>query len=532
MKIFKNIFFKYVLLVVFSFLFQILFSKIILFVFFDFLENILFAVALVFPLYFYNSVIYKRFYYYVSYIVFALCLYLETSYYYLFKTFFSSSAIFVTLDSNAEESKEFLNFYIDVPVVIFGCLFLLVVAFMLFKSKMYYNEIPDFSKRTRLKMFFLFLGVVILTRQTTLIRFNLPYLIIKAGIEYHSESKILGDYKNNKLGNFNNVSRISNHEEDEVYVVIIGESTARSHLGIYSYYRETTPKLSSIKDELLIYNDVVSPHAYSVGSLTKILTLGNYENPKGITDGTIIQLLNKAGFDTYWFSNQRPIGIYESMITKIALSSKNHEFITTTVAGDSSILDEELLDLFNEALANDAKKKVIFLHMMGTHHHYEKRYTKAFNKFKDEPKTNFKSEESIAKINHYDNAVLYNDYIISEVISKLDSINKKSFALYFSDHGEEMYSGLNMAGHNEDIYSKQMFEVPFFLWQSEKFKTENDIFFDEDRKYMIDDFFHSLADILSISAKEVDLKRSIFNKGFKERKRIIKDTIHFDTFFK
>lgn len=532
MRIFIIFFLKYFLLVLFSFLFQIVFSKITLFVLFDFLENILFAIALVCPLYFFNNLRYKSTYFNLSYLFFSLCLYLETSYYYLFKTFFSSSAIFVTLDSNSEESKEFLSFYIDAPVIIFGCLFLFVVAVVLFKSEKKYEMIAHYSKSTRLKMFFLFLGVIIFTRQTTLIRFNLPYLILKSGIEYHVESEKIGDYKNNKFGNFSDIIRSSNETEEETYVVIIGESTARSHMGIYGYYRETTPNLSSKKDELLTYKDVISPHAYSVGALAKILTLGNYENVEGISDGSIIQLINKAGFETYWLSNQRPIGVYESMITKISLSSKNHEFLTTTVAGDSHILDEELLKLYDDVINNNVKKKVIFLHMMGTHHHYERRYTEAFNKFKDEPQTNFKSDESFEKINHYDNAILYNDFIISEIISKLDSLKTKSFALYFSDHAEEMYSDLDMAGHNEDIYSQQMFDIPFLLWQSEKFKQENKIAFVEDRKYMIDDLFHSLGDLLDISVKEVDNSRSIFNQGFKERKRIIKDTINYDTFFK
>jgi heptose-I-phosphate ethanolaminephosphotransferase len=48
---------------------------------------------------------------------------------------------------------------------------------------------------------------------------------------------------------------------------------------------------------------------------------------------------------------------------------------------------------------------------------------------------------------------------------------------------------------------------------------------------MIDDLFHSIADLLDISAKEVERSRSIFSHDFIDRKRIIKDTINYDTFF-
>ena len=59
-----------------------------------------------------------------------------------------------------------------------------------------------------------------------------------------------------------------------------------------------------------------------------------------------------------------------------------------------------------------------------------------------------------------------------------------------------------------------------------------DPFINFDRKYMIDDLFHSLSDLLSISSLEVDSTRSIFNRGFKDRKRIILDSVDYDTFFK
>ena len=49
---------------------------------------------------------------------------------------------------------------------------------------------------------------------------------------------------------------------------------------------------------------------------------------------------------------------------------------------------------------------------------------------------------------------------------------------------------------------------------------------------MTDDMFHSIADISNISSDQVDTTRSIFNESFKEIKRIIKDTIDFDSYFK
>lgn len=532
MKGFVKIFLNYFILIVLAFLFECFYSKLSLNTIYNIIENILFAIVIVCPLFFLDINRLKKYYFIISYLFFSICIYLESIYFFLFKTFFSSSAIFVALDSNVDESLEFINFYGNKIILFFSLLILITVVITLLKKGKSDYEKLLITRACKFKILSLFLGILIFLKLSTLIVYNLPYLIIKSCIEYETESEKLGNYKENINGNFNNISRLSKKDEEEIYVIIVGESTSRTHMGIYGYYRETTPELEKRKDELLIYKDVISPHAYSVGALTKILTLANYENPKKTFDGSVIQLINSVGFETYWLSNQRPIGAYESMITKICLSAKKHKFLTTTVAGESKVLDGRLLVEFNKIINNNIKKKVIFLHLMGTHHHYENRYPAKFSKYKAEPVTNFKSKESFIKINNYDNAVLYNDFLLSQVIDKLDSLNTKSFALYFSDHGEEMYDDINMAGHNEDIFSQKMFEVPFILWQSQKFRQEKELFFIEDRKYMIDDLFHSIADLVDTKSDEIDSTRSIFSKYFKERKRIIKDNIDYDEYFK
>jgi heptose-I-phosphate ethanolaminephosphotransferase len=517
---------------VLAFVFECFFKIISWDNYFNVLENFLFAIILTCPLYILSNSKWRSVYFVMAYLFFCFCTYFETAYYYLFSTNFSSSAIFVLLDTNLDEAKEFISFYLDTPLLIFSFIFIISSLFLAFKFRHKEVDSLDFekSKINTIKAMDSMILIYLFLKLTTLIVFNLPYLFIKSNIEYYRESKLLGNYKENKNGNFHNLKRPSN--EEELYVIIIGESNNRINFGLYNYIRQTTPELNKLKEKLLIYNDVISPHVYSVGALTKILTLGNYESPEKVSDGSIIQLINSAGLDTYWLSNQRPIGPYESLITKISLSSKYHKFINTEIAGKSQLLDGELIEEFEKTLNNlKSKENVIFLHLLGAHHDYKNRYPESFNKYKDQPVTKFKSKESFEKINHYDNTILYNDYLISEVIKKTEKLNKKSFVLFFSDHGEEMYNDLNMAGHNEDIFSKNMYDIPFLLWQSEKYKQEEKIAFFPDRKYMIDDLFYSVADLLSISSNETDSTRSIFNRYFKERKRIIKDTIDYDTFF-
>lgn len=220
------------------------------------------------------------------------------------------------------------------------------------------------------------------------------------------------------------------------------------------------------------------------------------------------------------------------MVTKIALSSSKSKFLTTVHGVQNKVMDEKILPELEAFFKDDSSsKKLIIVHLMGTHLSYANRYPENFNVFKDEPFSNYKSEEISKIINDYDNAIRYSDYVISQIIEKTKALNKKSFVLYFSDHGEELYKDFNMAGHNEDISTKDMYDVPFVLWQSDKFKQQKQLTIDLDRPYMLDDLFHSLADLLDISAQEVEEERSLFSAKFKNRKRIILKNSEYDTYF-
>ena len=167
---------------------------------------------------------------------------------------------------------------------------------------------------------------------------------------------------------------------------------------------------------------------------------------------------------------------------------------------------------------------------MGAHFKYENRYP-------DSMKTAFKSIESDRILtqkqliqDEYDRAILNTDYVITEIIKSVKKYAKHSAVLYVSDHGEEL-DDLERLGHNEDFATKSMYDIPFFLWQSEAYKNDSILFFDPNRKYMTDDLFHSLAEILEINANEVDFTRSIFSKYFQSRPRVILNNQDYDIKF-
>ena len=533
MKTLKEIFLKYTIVIAIAFLFDCLFNEISESVFYNLIENILFAKVLVCTHYLFTNKLLNKLFFIISYLVFSISICIETIYYYLFQTIFSSSTVFVILDTNKVEGIEFIDFYINTPIIVFIIIILLAIAMTLSSLKHINFENKTQIKAFKIKMISVLFGILFFFKFSQLIIYNLPYMTVRASVEYFKESKKLGHYANNKYGNFNEVSTDFAIDQQEIYIIIIGESTARSHLGIYNYYRNTTPLLQEIQDELLIYNHVISPDAYTIASLTKVLTLGNYENLQAKYQGSIIQLLNQAKFKTYWISNQKPIGANDSHVTKIALGAHTSFFLNIKHSREKTVFDEVLVEKMNEILLEQGNKKVIFLHTLGTHVNYKNRYPKKFEIFNNEvPKTKFKKEHIYDEINAYDNAVTYTDYIIRAVIESIRKLKSNSFVLYFSDHGEEVYDDIEFSGHFRDqLRTKNVYEIPMILWRSENYKNQRKIHPHINSKYMIDDMFHSIADLLNVRAKEVDSTRSIFNKHFKERKRIVRDTVDYDMFF-
>ncbi|WP_162880214.1 phosphoethanolamine transferase [Mariniflexile rhizosphaerae] len=390
------------------------------------------------------------------------------------------------------------------------------------------------SKKIRFnfKSLLIIVVLILIVFRTPFKHQNLPYLILKSLYVVYFESKVFDNptYQSD-TGIFNDVNLVNNNN-NKLYVVIIGESTTRKNMSLYGYGRKTNPLLSK-QNGLRVFKNVISPHAGTTASLTKALSLDNYENSSK-EKGSIIQLLNAANFETYWISNQQPVGFAETDITKLVYSCNNKFYLNTEDTEELNLYDNVIFDKIDYVINNNSdRNKVLFIHLKGTHFYYENKYPDSFNTFKDKPKTQIAINESEYKfINEYDNAVTYNDFIVNTVIDKIKRKRSESFVLYFSDHGEEVYHTIKFAGHNDDVGTLPMFEIPFILWESKDYKLKNNIKIELNRPYMTDDLFHSIADLCGIDNKYVDLERSIFSKSFKNRKRVILNNKDYDSLLK
>jgi heptose-I-phosphate ethanolaminephosphotransferase len=420
--------------------------------------------------------------------------------------------MYVLLETSSEELKEFSSSYFRAPI-------LLVLIFMsllfVWLKKIRIREKPQ---KTIIITSSVAFSIILILKFTGLIEYNAYHNIVRGTYGYY------------QLQNgFNLATDIVDDDiqiksNNEILVIVLGESTTRGHMQLYNYHRETTPKLSTFKDSLLVYNDVISTDVLTLKAVPKMFT--SLSNSNNITPNiNIIDVFNKAGFKTFWLSNQRPISYHDNAISKIAASSNYFKFFSHKKEKHTTVLDDVILPEYNNILKEEGKK-VIVIRLIGTHFDYNKRYPISFEKFITKNAT-----EAERIINHYDNAVLYNDYIVFSILESLKKLNKKSALVYLSDHGENVYDNGEFFGRTEGNMTKSMFEIPFLVWTSTEFEFPNDFEYVPDRKFMTDYLYESLEHLFGVVHSKMMVDKSIFSTSYNERKRIVVTGINYDEYF-
>lgn len=307
-------------------------------------------------------------------------------------------------------------------------------------------------------------------------------------------------------------------------VFILGESTNRNHMHLYGYELPNTPNLDEMakKGEIVYFTNVVSAHSTTVASLSKIFTFCNHEAPKPWYEyNNLIDIMNAAGYKTHWLSNQESSGIWGNVAQIYAAHSDvSHYTQIRDSQEDDGRVDGELFPLVDNAIASaSADKNFYVVHLMGCHLAYYNRYPFIFTKFTEKDITGNYNDDQKEVISQYDNAIYYNDYIVSGIIDKFRETNTDTIVIYLPDHGEAVYDEEGINGHIEENPSRHMIEVPLIMWASEKFKQNHPEKWELIREavhnpYMTDDMIHTVLDIADIGTVDFDPERSIINREF------------------
>ncbi len=311
----------------------------------------------------------------------------------------------------------------------------------------------------------------------------------------------------------------------QTYVFVIGESLSRNHMSLYGYWRPTTPELDRLAPELAVFSDVVSPHSHTDPSLERVLTLANDANGMRFADPrntSLIELLRAAGFSTWWISNQNRFGPWDNKTAALAAGAEHVSFLNKgSGAFVTGAYDEVLLEPFAAALANPAPRKAIFLHFLGSHWEYHRRYPPDAAVFSaphgpGEIGARHEIQTKRHAIVQYDNSVRYHDALVARIVETLRAAAQPAALVMFADHGESLFEA---RGHHWRAFTRDHVEVPLVLWFSPEYRRLAGEVVGRARAgarqpFALEDLPHLVADVAHLESAAFEPARSPLSPAY------------------
>ena len=233
---------------------------------------------------------------------------------------------------------------------------------------------------------------------------------------------------------------------------------------VYGYPVQNTSFIES--SPAIVVNGLSSAGAYTIGSLRLMLTLPDKKHWQPDYSRNLIDLANKAGLETFWFSNQGYIGKYDTPISAIGNRAKNVVFLNKSSYDTSHHSDVKLLPiLFESVKKNSNRARLFVLHTLGSH-------PDACSRIKDMKDPYRHTDEKKAYIACYVSSIKYTDVLLEKIYRFMNDrsiVTGRPFSiLYFADHGMAhiVYKGNTLLGNG--YVSKRHYEIPLFMIDSEK----------------------------------------------------------------
>ena len=233
----------------------------------------------------------------------------------------------------------------------------------------------------------------------------------------------------------------SSAAKPKLMVFVVGETARADHFGLNGYTRNTTPLLSK-QSNLYSFKEAVScgtSTAYSVPCMFSYANRENYDIDTAKYNENVLDTLSKQGVNVVWRDNNSSSKGVADRVT-----FEGYKTADTNPNCDVECRDIGMLDGFDKLVKSGSSPKdtLILLHQMGNHGPaYYQRYPKEFETYKPVCMTNELSKcDTQSVINGYDNAILYTDYFLDNVIDTLKTYEQDYdvVMVYMSDHGESL----------------------------------------------------------------------------------------------
>jgi glucan phosphoethanolaminetransferase (alkaline phosphatase superfamily) len=300
--------------------------------------------------------------------------------------------------------------------------------------------------------------------------------------------------------------------DEEVHVLIVGESARRASWSAYGYARLTTPYLDGLeKDgEAIFLHDAMSDANLTILAVPIILTgLTPQESARGQRrGGNLLDLAKEAGYTTSWLINQ-DVGVSTSM----GIAADHLEYPPDLHEGLFSrrTLDETLLPAYRREIARTGHARLIGMHVMGSHWEYYLRYPKRFQRFGSAQKLSMLTSATTDRtmfdtlVDAYDNSVLYTDWFLQQVIEQARGLQVPATVTFIPDHGEASPSlDGGAVGHGAARYVAAEFEIPAFIWVNAAYRKAHPekvaaLETNASKEIRSHDVFYTVADLMGIT---------------------------------
>lgn len=308
----------------------------------------------------------------------------------------------------------------------------------------------------------------------------------------------------------------SSTSKKELIIMVVGETARADRFSLNGYKRNTNPELS--KQDIVSFSNVSScgtSTGVSVPCMFSSLGREKYDKEKALDQENALDVLAKHGIEVLWRDNN-------SDSKGVATRIKYEDFKTPTLNPNckGECRDVGMLSGLDEYIAkNKDKDMMIVLHQMGNHGpEYYRRYPKEFERFKPACQTGELRDCTKEQIdNAYDNAILYTDYFLNEVINFLKKYdeNYEVAMLYVADHGESLGEhGVYLHAAPYMMAPKEQTHVPVIAWTGKYFDFNlSDIQPYKDTAISHDDLFCTLLISYELESNMCKAKNAIFAKN-------------------
>ena len=235
-----------------------------------------------------------------------------------------------------------------------------------------------------------------------------------------------------------------------------------------------------------------------------------YNNYKFYNSCSIIDIAKKAGYKTYWFSNQGHIGSAETAITLVANTADKAEWTKQNL--NQVQYDGALLE--NLKTVNHNENNFIVLHLMGSHFNFINRYPQSFAKFSQPNKYDL--------IPNYLDSIAYTDYVLQQITDFAKQKLNLQTLLYFSDHAT-----IPDKRRSPKFEGFATVRIPMFAYFSDKYIKKYpetySILSNHKNNYFTNDLIYDLmCGILNISSNHYDETNSLTSQNYKYTRETLK----------